>query len=93
MTRPLQTNNMLAIMKTRLIIPKWYQDEASYLYDVDQLENFVLAHGINHNLWRKDFTKYMAAEVIGLDKIPDEVGKINRLKDYFVKQISHLLQI
>lgn len=90
LTRPLQTNNMLAIMKTRLIIPKWYQDEASYLYDVDQLENFVLAHGINHNLWRKDFTKYMAAEVIGLDKIPDEVGKINRLKDYFVKQISHL---
>ena len=90
LTRPLQTQNLLAIMKTRLIIPDWYQDETAYVYDVDQLENFVLAHGINHNLWRRNFAEYMAAEVIGLDKIPEEVNKIEKLKNYFIKQITQL---
>ncbi|WEV37964.1 PD-(D/E)XK nuclease family protein [Lactobacillus sp. ESL0680] len=89
--RPLQTSNLLAILKTRLLIPDWYQDEAAYVHDVDELENFVLAHGINHNLWRRDFTDYVAAEVIRLDKIPDEVAKISKLKDYFVSRISDLL--
>ena len=92
LSRPFQTQNMLAIMKTRLIIPKWYQDESAYIYDVDQLENFVLAHGINHNLWRRSFTEYMAAEVIDLDKVPEEVNKIDKLKDFFVKQITKLFQ-
>ncbi|MDF7672001.1 PD-(D/E)XK nuclease family protein [Lactobacillus sp. ESL0701] len=91
LARPLQTSNLLAILKTRLLIPDWYQDEAAYVHDVDELENFVLAHGINHNLWRRDFTDYVAAEVIRLDKIPDEVAKISKLKDYFVDRISNLL--
>ncbi|WEV70179.1 PD-(D/E)XK nuclease family protein [Lactobacillus sp. ESL0785] len=90
-TRPLQTSNLLAIMKTRLIIPDWYQEEAAYIHDVDELENFVLAHGINHQLWQRDFTDYVAAEVIRLDKIPDEVARINKLKAYFVNQLSALL--
>lgn len=92
LTRPLQTQNMLAIMKTHLIIPDWYKDETSYIHDVDELENFVLAHGINHNLWKRDFTDYIAAEVIRLDKIPDEVAKIEKLKDFFVKKITSLLK-
>ncbi|WP_338199050.1 PD-(D/E)XK nuclease family protein [Lactobacillus rizhaonensis] len=92
LSRPFQTQNMLAIMKTRLIIPNWYQDESAYIYDVDQLENFVLAHGINHNLWRRSFTEYMAAEVIDLDRIPEEVNKIDKLKDFFVKQITKLFK-
>lgn len=91
LSRSLQSQNMLAIMKTHLIIPDWYKEESAYIHDVDELENFVLAHGINHNLWKRDFTDYVAAEVIRLDKIPEEVAKINKLKDYFVKQISTLL--
>ena len=90
LSRPFQTQNLLAIMKTRLIIPDWYQDETAYVYDVDQLENFVLAHGINHNLWQRNFADYMAAEVIGLDKIPEEVNKIEKLKEYFIKQVTQL---
>ena len=89
--RPLSTTNMLAIMKTRLIVPEWYQEDANYLHDVDELENFVLAHGINHNLWKRNFTDYVAASVIRLDQVPDEVAKINKLKDFFVKEISKLL--
>lgn len=89
--RPLATTNMLAIMKTRLIIPEWYQEDADYLHDVDKLENFVLAHGINHNLWQRNFTSYVAASVIRLDQVPDEVVKINKLKDFFVKEISKLI--
>ena len=91
LTQPFQTKNMLAIMKTQLLIPQWYQDEMAYLHDVDELENFVLAHGINHQAWQRDLTDYVAAEVIRMDKVPEEVAKINRLKDYFVQEISQLL--
>lgn len=89
--RPLQTQYLLAIMKTQLIIPDWYHEESSYLHDVDELENFVLAHGINHNLWKKDFSEYVASEVIRLDKVPDEVAKITKLKNFFVKRLERLL--
>lgn len=88
---PFQTQNILALMKTHLIIPDWYKDEVSFIHDVDELENFVLAHGINHQLWKRDFTDYVAAEVIRLDKVPDEVAKISKLKDYFINQIELLL--
>lgn len=91
LARPFQTQNMLAIMKTHLIIPDWYQEESAYIHDVDELENFVLAHGINHNLWKRDFTDYVASEVIRLDKVPDEVAKISKLKDFFVKKLERLL--
>ncbi|BDR60512.1 PD-(D/E)XK nuclease family protein [Lactobacillus xylocopicola] len=90
-TKPLQTQNLLTIMKTHLIIPKWYKDEAAYLQDVDQLENFVLAHGINHQLWQRDFTSFVAAKTIRLDQVPDQVAKINKLKNFFVKQVTDLL--
>ncbi|WEV44468.1 PD-(D/E)XK nuclease family protein [Lactobacillus sp. ESL0684] len=91
LTKPLQTQNLLAIMKTRLLIPETYQTEEEYVHDVDELENFVLAHGINHGLWKRDFTEYVKAEVTTLDKNPSEVAKLEQLKQYFVKQISTLL--
>ena len=92
LTRPLQTQNLLAIMKTRLIIPSWYKDESPYVHDVDELENFVLAHGINHNLWKRDFTDYVDVSVIRLDQMPDEVAKINKLRQYFVSKITTLIE-
>ncbi len=92
LTRPLQTQNLLAIMKTRLIIPSWYKDESAYVHDVDELENFVLAHGINHNLWKRDFTDYVDVSVIRLDQMPDEVAKINKLRQYFVSKITTLIE-
>lgn len=91
LTRPLATQNILAVMKTQLIIPNWYQTESAYLHDIDELENFVLAHGINNNLWKRDFTDFTAAGVIYLDQDSDEVAKINKLKNYFIKQLTGLL--
>nr|MDF9462375.1 ATP-dependent helicase [Lactobacillus amylovorus] len=64
---PFTTSSMLAILKTHLLIPSWYKEEAEYIHDVDELENFVLAHGINHGLWRKKFSDFVNAEVIRLD--------------------------
>lgn len=87
----LSTSNIIAILKTCLLIPDWYKDETSYLHNVDQLENFVLAHGINHQAWKKDFSEYLKAEVIRLDKDPEQVNKINRLREFIVKRITTLL--
>ncbi len=82
-TNAFSTQSMIAILKTHLLIPSWYKEEAEYIYDVDELENFVLAHGINHNLWKKPFINFVDAEVIRLDKMDEEVAKIDRLRAFF----------
>lgn len=90
--RPLQTRSLLTILKTKLLVPDWYQDMAAYNRDVDELENFVLAHGINHQLWRRHFTDYLNAQIIHLDKLPEEVARIDKLRAFLVSRISKLLQ-
>ena len=89
---PFTTSSMLAILKTHLLIPSWYKEEAEYIHDVDELENFVLAHGINHGLWRKKFSDFVNAEVIRLDKMDEEVAKIDRLRDYLVDKVTNLFE-
>ncbi|WP_276804281.1 PD-(D/E)XK nuclease family protein [Lactobacillus hominis] len=88
--RGMQSTNLLALMKTHLIIPDWYVDEASFQYDVDRLENFVLAHGINQNLWRRNLTNFVDAHVIALDDSLGQVEQLDRIREYFVKQITDL---
>lgn len=88
---PYKTTNILSLLKTRLFIPSWYQDEASYVHDVDELENFVLAHGINHTLWKKDFSNFVDADVIKLDKMSNEIAKIEKLRAFTIDQITNLL--
>lgn len=89
---PFTTSSMLAILKTHLLIPSWYKEEAEYIHDVDELENFVLAHGINHGLWRKKFSDFVNAEVIRLDKMDEEVAKIDRLRGYLVDKVTNLFK-
>lgn len=89
---PFSTQNMLAILKTHLLIPSWYKEEAEYVHDVDELENFVLAHGINHYLWKKPFADFVNAEVIRLDKMDEEVARIDRLRGFLVQKISNLFK-
>lgn len=89
---PFTTSSMLAIFKTHLLIPSWYKEEAEYIHDVDELENFVLAHGINHGLWRKKFSDFVNAEVIRLDKMDEEVAKIDRLRGYLVDKVTNLFE-
>lgn len=88
---PLQTQEILTILKSRLVIPEWYQDVNSYMHDIDLLENFVLAHGINHNLWKLDFNNFIKAEVIRLDKKPNDIERINRLRVFIVEKITNLI--
>lgn len=88
---PFNTANMLAIMKTQLLIPDYYQDRAAYRHDVDELENFVLAHGINHTLWQREFNNFTTATVIRLDRMEEEIGKIDKLRSFFVQKIQALL--
>lgn len=85
-----QTRNLLTILKTRLLIPSWYKDDAEYLHDVDELENFVLAHGINHNLWKRNFSDFTNAEVIRLDYLQEEVAKLDKLRSFFINKIDEL---
>lgn len=87
---PLQTHNLLTILKTRLLIPSWYKNEDEYLHDVDGLENFVLAHGINHQLWHRQFTEYVSSDIIKLDEMSDEVDKIDKLRNFIVTKVQKL---
>lgn len=84
----LQTNNIIAILKTKLLIPDWYTDDESYLHDVDELENFVLAHGINHYLWRRPLEKFINSKVIRLDGQPQDIARLEKLRTYIVKKIT-----
>ena len=77
-------------MKTHLLMPEWYRDEASFQYDIDSLENFVLAHGINQNLWKKDLTDFLDAHVIALDESASRVQELDRVRSYFVNEITDL---
>lgn len=91
LANPYQTQNIITILKTRLLIPDWYKDEQAYIHDVDELENFVLAHGINHNLWKRSLENFVDAATIKLDKMPEEVANIDKLRQFIVKQISQLM--
>lgn len=90
--RPFSTNNMLTIMKTCLFIPDWYHSESEYIHDLDQLENFVLAHGINYSLWERPFANFVDAQVIRIDKQEKTIAKIDQLRSYFVDRIDNILQ-
>lgn len=89
--RGLQTSNLLAFIKSRLFIPDWYHDENEFQYDVDQLENFVLAHGIERNLWKRNLSNFVDAQVIALDDSEAQVQRLEKLRKYFIGQISDLL--
>lgn len=88
----LRTTNLISILKTKLLIPDWYRDETSYLHDVDELENFALAHGINHQLWHRNLSDFLQAEVIRLDKQPSEIARIEKLRSYLIGQIDELFE-
>lgn len=88
--RGFQTTNLLAIMKTHLLMPNAYKDEAGFQYDVDRLENFVLAHGIDQNLWRVKLTDFVDSHVIALDESINQVQELDQIRVYFVEEISHL---
>lgn len=86
--KPYQSQYLIAILKTQLLIPASYHETAAYLNDVDELENFVLAHGINHELWQRPFTSFVDAQVIPADQYPDEIGKLDHLRQYIIKIIT-----
>lgn len=91
LTRKLYTPSILAIMKTKLIIPDWYHSDAEYVHDLDLLENFVLAHGINYKLWKRSFKDFVDAQVIRIDKQEKVIERLDKLREYFVKQITSIL--
>lgn len=85
------TTDVLALAKTKLLVPDWYRDDAAYQYDLDQLENFALAHGIDHNLWHHELSSFVDAQVIELDKASDEIERLDKLRQYLISRIDDLL--
>lgn len=87
----LQTQNLLTILKTRMLIPEWYKGKlAQYVKDVDMLENYVLAHGIDYTNWEKKLSSFSDANVIALDQKPDEIERLEQLRSYLIDQIKRL---
>ena len=90
--RGFQTSNLLALMKSNLFIPDWYHNETEYQNDVDQLENFALAHGINQNLWQHELNTFIDAQVIALDDAEAIVMRLEKLRKYYIDQIEQLFE-
>ncbi|QNQ82307.1 PD-(D/E)XK nuclease family protein [Lactobacillus sp. PV012] len=86
------TTNILAFAKTKLFLPDWYQTEQQYQEDLDNLENFVLAHGINFSLWERPLTDFVDANVIKLDNAQEKVQTLDKLRTYLLKTIKTIIE-
>lgn len=86
------TTNILAFAKTKLFLPNWYHNEEQYQEDLDDLENFVLAHGINFYLWERPLTDFVDAKVIELDNAEDKVQALDKLRVYLLKTIKNIIE-
>ena len=91
--RGFQTNNLFAFIKSNLFIPDWYHSEVEFQNDVDQLENFALAHGINQNLWHRELSSFIDAKIIALDDSLDKVNQLEKLRKYYIDQIDELFAV
>ena len=89
-----ESASLFALLKTRLFIPAFYHDEAAFLRDVDELENFVLAHGINYYLWNRPLTSFVKIKrpVITLDKRATEIERLEKLRQVIIKELSHFIE-
>ena len=90
--RGFQTSNLLAFIKSGLFIPDWYHNETEFQNDIDQLENFALAHGINQNLWKRELSSFVDAQVIALDNSEAIVERLEKLRKYYIEQIDQLFK-
>ena len=90
--RGFQTSNLFAFIKSNLFIPDWYHSESEFQSDVDQLENFALAHGINQHLWTRKLQSFVDAQVIALDEAEAQVERLEKLRKYYVDQIKKLFK-
>ena len=86
-----KTQDIITILKTRLLIPEWYTDDIKFIADVDLLENFVLAHNINHQLWKKSFYDFVDNNISHLDQINEKVEKLDKLRQFIIENIDNLI--
>lgn len=85
------TSAVLAILKTNLLIPNWYADEHEFMADLDLLENFVLAHGINHQRWLQDWRPFAQANLLAIDHNPAVLNRLERLRKFVADTIQPVL--
>ncbi|MCI1290549.1 MAG: PD-(D/E)XK nuclease family protein [Lactobacillus sp.] len=85
------TSALLAILKTNLLIPSWYGDEREFTADLDLLENFVLAHGINHKRWLQNWEPFAQANLLAIDHNQAVLTRLERLRKFITSQIEPVL--
>ena len=90
----LQTFLETGFESASLFFPSFYQDEAAFLRDVDELENFALAHGINYYLWNRPLTSFVKIKrpIIALDKRNNEVERLEKLRQVVFKELNNFIE-
>ncbi|MGX4645078.1 PD-(D/E)XK nuclease family protein [Holzapfeliella sp. JNUCC 80] len=79
----LTTDSLLSFIKTRLIIPENYDDDAQFTQDIASLENYLLEKGINYNRLMQPF------EVNEDDEL---MGRLEQLRRYYSELITLITQ-
>jgi ATP-dependent helicase/nuclease subunit B len=85
------TPAILAILKTHLLVPTWYLNEQDFTADLDLLENFVLAHGINHQRWQQNWQQFAQADLLAMDHNPAILNNLERLRKFIVERLQPLI--
>lgn len=86
----LNTDSLISIFKTGLILPANLDAEHA-LYLTDQLENFVLKYGINHQRWHTDFKTLLDLKVAESESV-ELVKELNDFKNYVLRAVESLLE-
>lgn len=89
----IETTGLFAILKTKLLIPDFYSDESAFSYDIDLLENFALAHGINYSLWQRPLTSFVKNKVIRIDQKEEIIARLEKLRAYIINRLEKLFKV
>lgn len=86
----LSSAQIFALLKTQLLIPNNYATTADFRHDVDLLENFALAHGLDHELWRRPLADFTGARILHLDEDDRIIARLDTLRSWLVERLDKL---
>ncbi|MFC2694517.1 MAG: PD-(D/E)XK nuclease family protein [Lactobacillus sp.] len=86
----LTTSKILALLKTQLLVPASYATSADFRHDVDLLENFVLAHGLDHELWQRPLADFTGAKLLHVDGNDRVIARLDGLRAWLIARLDKL---
>lgn len=81
---------IFSLLKTQLLVPDQYLTAADFRHDVDLLENFALAHGIDHELWQRPLADFAPAKTLAIDSDDRIIQRLDQLRSWLISRLAKL---